>query len=175
MLKKIFLSICAIAVIVYLSLWAWAVHWIDEEKNIVDFVSEDKNRTLETAKLIWQITPAIDRNKDAERLLKMAEWSVYTYLTHNIAMLKNNYNTIAQYHKKHENKLNEPLKSRFILQKLIFMNRSFQEIKDKEFEQEIYNMIVNQSFYGKDNLETRIEWLPEFMWFILLYKICQKK
>ena len=35
MLKKIFLSICAIAVIAYLSLWAWAMHWIDEEKNIV--------------------------------------------------------------------------------------------------------------------------------------------
>ena len=170
MLKKIFLSICAIAVIVYLSLWAWAVHWIDEEKNIVDFVSEDKNRTLETAKLIWQITPAIDRNKDAERLLKMAEWSVYTDLTHNIAMLKNNYNTIAQYHKKHENKLNEPLKSRFILQKLIFMNRSLLKIEDKEFEKEIENMIANNSYYGKDDLETRFEWVPEFLWFIFWHQ-----
>ncbi|MBR3426244.1 MAG: hypothetical protein IKG79_09450 [Neisseriaceae bacterium] len=170
MLKKIFLSICLIAVIAYLSLWAWAVHWIDEDKNIVDFVSDEKNITLETAKLIWQITPAINREKDAQRLLKMAEWSAYTDLTHNITMLKNNYNTISQYHKKHENKLNEPLKSKFILQKLIFMNRSLNDIKDDEFEKEIANMIANYSFYGKDNLETRIEWLPEFLWFIFWHQ-----
>ena len=166
MLKKIIFSFLAIVVIAYLSLWAWAVHWIDEDKNIVDFVSEDKNMTLETAKFIWQITPAINREKDAQRLLKMAEWSAYTDLTHNITMLKNNYNIISQYHKKHENKLNEQLKSKFILQQLIFMNRSLNEIEDKEFEKEIANMIANYSFYGKDNLETRFEWLPEFLWFI---------
>ena len=170
MLKKIFLSICAIVVIAYLSLWAWAVHWIDEDKNIVDFVSEDKNTTLELAKTVWQITPAINREKDAQRLLKMAEWSAYTDLTHNITMLKNNYNIISQYHKKHGNKLNEQLKSKFILQKLIFMNRALDEIKDDEFENEITNIIENYSFYGKDNLETRFEWLPEFLWFIFWHR-----
>lgn len=169
MLKKIFLSICAIVIIAYLSLWAWAVHWIDEDKNIVDFVSEDKNITLETAKFIWQITPAINREKDAQRLLKMAEWSVYTDLI-NDNMLNENYNTISQYYKKHENKLNEPLKSRFILQKLIFMNRSLLKIKDEEFEKEIANIIENKSFYGADNLETRFEWLPEIMWFIFWHR-----
>ena len=170
MFKKIFLSICLIAIIAYLSLWAWAVHWIDEDKNIVDFVSDEKNITLETAKLIWQITPAINREKDAQRLLKMAEWSAYTDLTHNITMLKNNYNMISQYHQKHENKLNEPLKSRFILQKLIFMNRSLNEIEDKEFEKEIANIIENYSFYGKDNLETRVDWIQEFIWFVFFHR-----
>lgn len=170
MLKKIFLSICAIVVIAYLSLWAWAVHWIDEDKNIVDFVSEDKNTTLELAKTVWQITPAINREKDAQRLLKISELSICADLQHSISNLKKNYNIISKYHKKHENKLNEQLKSRFILQKLIFMNRALLKIEDKEFEKEIANMIANHSFYGKDNLETRIEWLPEFIWFIFWHQ-----
>lgn len=170
MLKKIFLSICAIVIIAYLSLWAWAVHWIDEDKNIVDFVSEDKNTTLELAKTVWQITPAINREKDAQRLLKMAEWSAYTDLTHNITMLKNNYNMISQYHKKHENKLNEPLKSRFVLQKLIFMNRALDEIKDDEFENEIHNLIISNTFYNSNNIEERIKWFPEFIWFIFWHQ-----
>ena len=103
-------------------------------------------------------------------LLKIVEWSVYTDLIHNTTMLKKNYNTISQYHKKHENKLNKQLESRFILQKLIFMNRSLNDIEDKEFEKEIANMIENQSFYGADNLETRFEWLPEIMWFIFWHQ-----
>ena len=171
MLKKIIFSFLAIVVIAYLSLWAWAVHWIDEDKNIVDFVSEDKNTTLELAKTVWQIIPAINREKDAQRLLKMAEWSAYTDLAlGNDTMLRRSYNIISQYHKKHGNKLNEQLKSKFILQKLIFMNRSLNDIKDDEFEKEITNMIANYSFYGKDNLETRFEWFPEFVWFIFWHQ-----
>lgn len=170
MLKKIFLSICAIVVIAYLSLWAWAVHWIDEEKNIVDFVSEDKNITLEIAKTVWKITPAINREKDAQRLLKMAEWSVCADLQHSISNLKQNYNIISQYHKKYEYQLSDELKSKFILQKLIFINRALLKIEDKEFEKEIANMIANHSFYDSDNLENRIEWVPEFIWFIFWHQ-----
>ena len=170
MLKKIFLSICLIAVIAYLSLWAWAVHWIDEDKNIVDFVSEDENIILLIAKTGWAFTPAIDREKDAQRLLKIIELSSYTGLKNNISNLKTNYNFISYYYEENKNALSDELKSKFILQKLILMNRSLMQIKDEQFEKEIASMIENNSYYGKDNLETRIEWLPEFIWFIFWHQ-----
>lgn len=170
MFKKIFLSICLIAIIAYLSLWAWAVRWIDEDKNIVDFVSEDENITLFIAKTGWAFTPATDREKDAQRLLKIIELSSYTGLKNNISNLKTNYNFISYYYEENKNALSDELKSKFILQKLILMNRSLMQIKDEQFEKEIAKLIENKSFYGKDNLETRIEWGSEFIWFIFLHK-----
>lgn len=164
MFKKIFLSICLIAIIAYLSLWAWAVRWIDEEKNIVDFVSEDKNITLEIAKTVWKITPAINREKDAQRLLKISNLYLYTNLKNNTTRL--NYNFISKYYKQNEKKLNNQLKNKFILQKLIIMNRSFKRIEDNEFEKEIHNIIIADEFYNSNDIETRLEWIPEILWFI---------
>lgn len=178
MLKKIFLSICAIVVIAYLSLWAWAVHWIERQENAGLFISDKKNMTLEIAKTIWQITPAIDRNKDAERALKISSFSVYTNLPllekdlpKLIENLKINHNFIYEYYKKHENKLDDRLKGKFLLQRLIFINRSWKNIKgDTELFDEVFKIIQHiPTNVDLDlvNVENRIDWFPEIVW--LLY------
>ena len=175
MFKKIFLSICLIAIIAYLSLWAWAVHWIDSQENAGIFISDKKNMTLEIAKTIWQITPAIDRNKDAERALKISSFSVYTNLPtipkdkfNLIDNLQTNYDFISIYYRKHENKLNNKLKDKFLLQKLIFMNRSLRNIKsDIELGKELSNIFRYKApTIDFNNAENRIDWFPELLWFI---------
>ena len=137
MLKKIFLSICLIAIIAYLSLWAWAVHWIDEDKHIADFMGDNKNITLETAKFIWKMTPAIDREKDAQRALTFSVLSVNTEIPNLSNNLKMNYDFISSYYQKNEQKLSDDMKNRFLLRKFVFINRSLlssNRIKDIEFE-----------------------------------------
>ena len=93
MFKKIVLSVCAVALTAYLSLWGWAIHWIDSN-NELNF----KKSLLPMAKSVWKITPSLNADKDADRFLKIASFSVlpgdtneidYTKLELN---LKNNCN-----------------------------------------------------------------------------------
>ena len=173
MLKKIIFSFLAIVVIGYLSLWAWAVHWIDRQNNPFDFMGDKKNTTLEIAKTVWQITPAIDRNKDAERALKVSSFSVYANMQ-DIQLiksnLKTNYDFISEYYKKYENKLNNQLKGKFLLQKLIFMNRSLKEInRDIEVEKEIDGIFKRQHTINLSDIENRLDWFPELIWFLYFH------
>ncbi|MBR6026510.1 MAG: hypothetical protein IK065_02800 [Neisseriaceae bacterium] len=166
MLKKVSLYIFAVVIVTYLSLWVWSIYWIDKEHNIIDFVSDKKNLTLETAKIVWKITPAINRKKDAERLLKISELSIYTDLHNLISNLKINYNLVSSYYQKHEEKLQE-LEMFFILHKLILINRSYGEIKDSDFNMILKNFIDNIVF---ENLHEQMKWYPEIIWFSFLNK-----
>ncbi|MBO4575560.1 MAG: hypothetical protein J5680_00460, partial [Neisseriaceae bacterium] len=163
----------AIVVIAYLSLWAWAVHWIDSQNNPFDFMGDEKNNTLEIAKTVWKIIPAIDRNKDAERALKISSFSVYVNMQ-DIQHLKNNlkinYDFISEYYEKYGNKLNNKLKGKFLLQKLIFMNRSLKEItRDIEVEKEIDGIFKHQQTIDLSNIENRLDWFPELIWFLYFH------
>ena len=166
MLKKLTLYISAVIIITYISLWIWAIYWIDKEHNVNDFVSDSKNLTLETAKIIWKITPAIDRKKDAERLLKISELSIYTDLHNLISNLKMNYNLVSSYYQKYEEKL-EGLEMFFLLQRLILINRSYGEIKDINFNMTFKNFIDNMVF---ENLQEQMKWYPEIIWFSFFNK-----
>ena len=138
-MKKLVILISALSIIIYLSLWAWAVRWIDQDKDVADFMTEKKHLTLETAKFVWKITPALEREKDAERLLKISKWSLLTDIkpnwNYNRTNIKKNYKLISEYQKKHndELKLNDKLEQDFLFQKLILINRSLGEIKDDDF------------------------------------------
>ena len=163
MSKKIITTV-AITVVAYLSLWAWSIHWIDSHNThfkVSDSSSFEKNTLTIIAKTVWKITPAINREKDAKRALKVYELFVYQDMGHYITNSKLAYNDINLYYNKHKNKLNEYLQNQFILQKLIFMNRSWHKIEDEPFKKEIRSMIFNEY---KTNFQ--MNWLSEIIWFI---------
>ena len=175
MLKKIFLSICLIAIIAYLSLWAWAVHWIDEDKHIADFMGDNKNITLETAKFIWKMTPDIDREKEAQRALTFSELSVNTEIPNLSNNLKMNYDFISSYYQKNEQKLSDDMKNRFLLRKFVFIIRSLlssNRIKDIEFEKSLEQIAQT---IPKMNLQQQIEWNAEFAEFYLWHTMYDNK
>ncbi|MBQ1837815.1 MAG: hypothetical protein II131_04620, partial [Neisseriaceae bacterium] len=102
-MKKIILSFTVFVVIIYLLLCYGINKWIDNQETGDDLFRVEQDTTnLDIAKLIWQITPAFDKEKDAERALKIsqlyiASLSVYSYNEKMIKSLKNNYHFISTY------------------------------------------------------------------------------
>ncbi len=167
MLKKLTLYISAVIIITYISLWIWAIYWIDKDKDISYFMVDNKNIRLEVAKFIWKITPAIDREKDAKRALIFSELSVNTEIPNFMKNIQKNYDFISLYYKNNEHRLSDSMKNKFLLRKLVFINRSNilkNKIKDVEFENLLEKIAQT---IPQMNLEEQIEWNAEFAEFNL--------
>ncbi|MBR2252513.1 MAG: hypothetical protein IJ881_09020, partial [Neisseriaceae bacterium] len=115
MFKKIILSFIFV-IFVYILSCAWAMDWIDNQKIENQFFSKKQKSiiTLNIAKTIWQITPAFNREKDAERALKISQlyldsFSVYSNKDNMINILKKNYYFLFNYYDKHEYKISDKL------------------------------------------------------------------
>ena len=185
-LKKLVILISALSIIIYLSLWAWAVRWIDQDKDVADFMTEKKHLTLEIAKFVWKITPALEREKDAERLLKISKLSLFSdlkpYWNHNIENFKKNYKLVSEYQKKHKDELSVDFDKKFFWQKLILINRSLGKIKDDDFNKSFKEFVARRidrrkypsimehvkNNYGPSYinlLEHDLMFYPEILWF----------
>lgn len=70
-MKKVLFVVVNLCLLVYVALWAWSISWIDSN-NELSF----RKSLVPIAKTAWKITPALDADKDAQRLLKIASFSV---------------------------------------------------------------------------------------------------
>lgn len=172
MLSKIIKVVFVVAIVAYLSLWAWSIRWIDNSDELDVF---NNNRSLfPIAKMAWKVTPALNTEKDAERLLKVASFSVLPRNMENIeyekfeSNLKNSYQLISSYYNKNKDKLSDEMKNKFALKKLIFINRSFKTIEDGDFETSITQI---ESEITKFPLEEQAAWYNELAFYYGLFDI----
>lgn len=135
MFKKIILSFIFV-ISVYILSCAWAMDWIDNQKIESQFFSKKQKSmtTLNIAKAIWQITPAFNREKDAERALKISQlyldsFSVYSNKNDMTNILKKNYDFLFNYYDKHEYKISNKLNGMSAYHRLILLNRSLVDVK----------------------------------------------
>lgn len=137
-MKKIILSFILFSVFAYVLAYAWAINWIDTQSIKRDFFSKNQNnkiKTLNIAKKIWQITPAFDKEKDAERAFKISELylsslSIYSDKEEMIRILKDDYQFIKKYKKDIS-----------ITYKITLINRSLGKIEDKKFKDFLLNSV----------------------------------
>ena len=119
MSKKIITTV-AITVVAYLSLWAWSIHWIDSHNTpfkVSDSSSFEKNTLSIIAKTVWKITPAVNRERDAKRILKVYELFAYQDMKHYVTNSKLAYNDINLYYNKHMRKIRLRVKKNLLHQK----------------------------------------------------------
>lgn len=135
MLKKIILSFIFV-IFVYILSCAWAMDWIDNQKIESQFFSKKQKSitTLNITKAIWQITPAFNREKDAERALKISQLYIdYLTVNHNkeemIKSLEENYDFISSYYNKNENKISDKLRTNILSHRFGMINRLLGDIK----------------------------------------------
>lgn len=169
MLSKIIKVVFVVAIVAYLSLWAWSIRWIDNSDELDVF---NNNRSLfPIAKMAWKVTPALNTEKDAERLLKVASFSVLPRNMENIeyekfeSNLKNSYQLISSYYNKNKDKLSDEMKNKFALKKLIFINRSIRRIKDDNFETSLVHI---EPEITKLSIEKQAIWYSELALFYVL-------
>jgi len=129
MMKK--LKIAGCSVLGLLALWLvgmfWAVTWIDKQASI-DF--PDKNE-LNIARLFWSISPAIDKDHDADRALKLSWLQASTDINRKekkeiskiIDVLTKEFSFTANYFERHGQTLPPDVQSRAAVQLLIYLNR----------------------------------------------------
>lgn len=167
MLKKYLLLISTLFVVVYLSLWYFTNHWIDNADELqflsVNQKNSDGNKNLlNFAKNIYKITPAVNIDKDAERFLKLVSFSVLADVNgefnESLSVLHANYKNISDYYEKNKEKLSPEMKNKFALKKLIFINRSIKTIKDNQFETSLINMYHEIS---QTKAEEQMSWYGE--------------
>ncbi|MBR3482481.1 MAG: hypothetical protein IKH45_06305 [Neisseriaceae bacterium] len=160
MFKKIILSFIFV-IFVYILSCAWAMDWIDNQKIENQFFSKKQKSiiTLNIAKTIWQITPAFNREKDAERALKISQlyldsFSVYSNKDNMINILKKNYYFLFNYYDKHEYKISDKLNGKSAYHRLILLNRSLVNVKT--IDRLTANIFLNHLY--KDNVEIMWVW-----------------
>lgn len=163
MLKKIILSFIFV-IFVYILSCAWAMDWIDNQKIESQFFSKKQKSitTLNIAKAIWQITPAFNREKDAERALKISQlyldsFSVYSNKDDMKNILKKNYDFLFNYYDKHEYKISNKLNGKSVYHRLILLNRFLGEVKS--IDRRTANIVHNRSYMG----DIEIMWLWYFI------------
>ncbi|MBQ9183544.1 MAG: hypothetical protein IJ143_07205 [Neisseriaceae bacterium] len=171
MLKKMILSFTILLIIVYILACAWAMDWIDNQKIESQFFTKKQKSTttLNIAKVIWQVTPAFNREKDAERALKISRLyisylSVYSDKDDMMNILKNNYNFISSYYKKNEYKLSDKLKYSIIAHRFLLITRSLGEIKEIDHSMQEYITYM----YPK-TMQAKLE----SIWFYYFYANCE--
>ena len=159
------LSFTILLIIVYILACAWAMDWIDNQKIESQFFTKKQKSmtTLNIAKVIWQITPAFNREKDAERALKISQlyldsFSVYSNKGDMMSVLKKNYDFLFNYYDKHEYKISKKLKAESAYHRLILLNRSLHSLEEvKPIADEITaNIVINSSYIG--NVEIMWNW-----------------
>ena len=130
------LSFTILLIIVYILACAWAMDWIDNQKIESQFFTKKQKSTttLNIAKVIWQVTPAFNREKDAERALKISQlyldsFSVYSNKDDMKNVLKKNYDFLFNYYDKHEYKISNKLNDKSAYHRLILLNRSLVDVK----------------------------------------------
>ena len=135
--------------------------WIDNQKIENQFFSKKQKSiiTLNIAKTIWQITPAFNREKDAERALKISQlyldsFSVYSNKDNMINILKKNYYFLFNYYDKHEYKISDKLNGKSAYHRLILLNRSLVNVKT--IDRLTANIFLNHLY--KDNVEIMWVW-----------------
>ena len=135
--------------------------WIDNQKIESQFFSKKQKSitTLNIAKAIWQITPAFNREKDAERALKISQlyldsFSVYSNKDDMKNILKKNYDFLFNYYDKHEYKISNKLNGKSVYHRLILLNRFLGEVKS--IDRRTANIFHNRSYMG--DIEIMWQW-----------------
>ena len=173
MLSKIIKVVFVVAIVAYFSFWYLAIDWIDnaDEMQVLVISTEHEHgnkQLISFVKGIWKIVPAIDFDKDAERLLKIASFSVIANANSSEALknsLKNNYQEITSYYKKNKHHLSNEMQNQFALKRLIFINRSVRTIKDDVFETSLNDMRYEISQMDTKN---QIDWYGELVSYYIL-------
>ena len=169
MLSKIIKVVFVVAIVAYLSLWAWSIRWIDNSDEL-DVINDNKSFSM--AQMIWKLTPSLNTEKDAERFLKLISFSVLQRDNKDFdefsIKLKNYYQLISSYYNKNNDKLSDEMKNKFALKKLIFINRSFKTIEDGDFETSITQI---ESEITKFPLEEQAAWYNELVFYYGLFDI----
>lgn len=169
MLSKIIKVVFVVAIVAYLSLWAWSIRWIDNSDEL-DVINDNKSFSM--AQMIWKLTPSLNTEKDAERFLKLISFSVLQRDNKDFdefsIKLKNDYQLISSYYNKNNDKLSDEMKNKFALKKLIFINRSFKTIEDGDFETSITQI---ESEITKFPLEEQAAWYNELAFYYGLFDI----
>lgn len=165
MLKKMILSFTILLIIVYILACAWAMDWIDNQKIESQFFTKKQKSTttLNIAKVIWQVTPAFNREKDAERALKISRlyldsFSVYSNKDDMKNILKKNYDFLFNYYDKHEYKISNKLNGKSVYHRLILLNRSLHSLEEVKpiADERTANIVIDRLYIG--NVETMWQW-----------------
>ena len=160
-MKKLAMLISVLSITIYLSLWTWAVRWIDEtdELKVLNLKNE---QSLKLVRIVWKITPVLDVDKDAERLLKLVSFPVIervnTYPENLLFSLQNGYSEMISYYDQYKDKMSDDMRNKFALKRLIFINRSLMNIRDAKFELSL-NHLNDSSMSKKDQVSLASELL----------------
>lgn len=160
-MKKLAMLISVLSITIYLSLWTWAVRWIDEtdELKVLNLKNE---QSLKLVRIVWKITPVLDVDKDAERLLKLVSFPVIervnTYPENLLFSLQNGYSDMISYYDQYKDKMSDDMRNKFALKRLIFINRSLMNIRDAKFELSL-NHLNDSSMSKKDQVSLASELL----------------
>lgn len=144
----------------------WSISWIDGV-SVSDFPGRYK---LATARLIWSITPAIDKNADASRALKLSWLKASTEINRKekkqiqniVAVLVSEFYFIDEYIKSNHRITSIEIQSRALAQLLTYLNRVelYQNYSNVTLEEKLKEF---SSGISNASLATQEDWHREMM------------
>lgn len=113
--------------LIYITCATWSAFWIDSTST-TDFPGR---YPLAVARLFWSITPAIDKNKDADRALKLSWLRASTDINRNekksistiVEILTSEFSFVADYTKSNSPSISEEMRIRAATLLLTYLNR----------------------------------------------------